>query len=43
MALEENYIEILTDEDTSLIEKDIPTVLEYLFSNYGKGPTEEVK
>ena len=43
MAIEEKYIEILIDEDTGLIEHDIPTVLAYLFSNYGKVPTEEVK
>ena len=42
-ALEEKYIEHLIDEDRGLIEHGIPTVLEYLFSNYGKVPSEEVK
>ena len=27
----------------TLIEPNIPTVLEYLFTNYGKVPSEEVK
>ena len=42
-AVEEKYIEHMVDEDTGLIEHDIPTVLEYLFTNYGKVPSEEVK
>ena len=33
----------MADEDTRIIENDIPTVLEYLFSNYRKVPSEEVK
>ena len=33
----------MVDEDTGLIEQNIPTVLEYLFSEYGKVSLEEVK
>ena len=33
----------MVDKDTGLIEHTIPTVLEYLFTNYGKVPSEEVK
>ena len=33
----------MKNEHTDLIEDDIPTVLEYLFSNYGKVPTRQVK
>ena len=42
-AVEEKYIEFLVDKDTGLIEDDVPTVLQYLFSNYGKVVLEEVK
>ena len=42
-AIEEKYIEHLLDDDTGLIEVDIPHVLDYLFLNYGKVPSEEVK
>ena len=42
-VLEEKYAEYLIDEDTGLIKQDIRTVLEYIFSNYGKLPLEEVK
>ena len=42
-ALEEKYIEHLIDDDTGLIEDDIPDVLEFLFNNYGKVTSEEVK
>ena len=42
-AVEEKYIEHLVNEDTGLIEDDIPTVLTYLLHNYGKVPSEEVK
>ena len=41
--MEEKFIDHMVDEDTGLIEHDIPTVLEYLISNYGKVPLEEVK
>ena len=34
---------MLVDKDTVLIEYDIPTVLQYLFKNYGKVQSEEVK
>ena len=33
-AVEDRYIEHLVNEDTGLIEDDIPTVLEFLFTNY---------
>ena len=42
-AIEPRYIDFLKNEDTDLIEDDIPTVLTYLFSSYGKVPTREVK
>ena len=42
-ALEEKFIKHMVDEDTGLTEDDIQTVLEYLLSNYGKVPSEEVK
>ena len=38
-ALEEKYLEAMVDDDTGLIEDDIPTVLEYLFTTYGKVTT----
>ena len=43
VAVEPKYIDFLKNEHTDLIEEDIPTVLEYLFSNYGKVPTRQVK
>ena len=42
-AVEEKLIDYLVDEDTGLLEEDIPTVLEYLFTNYGKVTSDEVK
>ena len=42
-AIEDKYIENLVDDDTCLIKDDIPTVLEYLFTKYGKVVSEEVK
>ena len=42
-ALEEKFIKYMVDEDTGLIEHAIPTVMEYLFLNYGKVLSEEVK
>ena len=42
-AIEDKYLESLIDEDTQLIQEDIPTVLAYLFETYGKVPSEEVK
>ena len=35
-ALEYKYIEPLINEDTGLIELDLPSVLQYLDTNYGK-------
>ena len=37
------YIDSLKNDDTDLIEEDIPAVLSYLFTNYGKVPTRVVK
>ena len=42
-AVEDKYLEFMVDDDTGLIEDDIPTVLAYLFSNYGKVTSLEVK
>ena len=42
-AVEDKFLEFMVDNDTGLIEGDIPTVLEHLFSNYGKGTSVEVK
>ena len=42
-AVEENFIEFMVDHDTGLTEYDVPTVLEYLFTTYGKVTAEEVK
>ena len=42
-AIEEKYIDHLVDDDTQLIQADIPDVLEYFFTNYGKVPSREVK
>ena len=33
-AVDEKYIEFMIDEDTGLIEEDVPTVLDYLFATY---------
>ena len=37
------YLESLIDEDTQLINDDVPAILKYLFDIYGKVPFEEVK
>lgn len=42
-ALESKYLDFLKNPDTDLVDEDIPTVLKYLFSNYGKVPTRVVK
>ena len=42
-AVNEKYIEFMVDEDTGLIEDDVPSVLEFLFTAYGKVTAEEVK
>ena len=42
-SVESRYIDFLKNQDTDLIEKDIPVVLKFLFSNYGVVPTQEVK
>ena len=42
-AIGDKYLDMLIDEDTQLINEDIPTVLTYLFDLYGKIPSEEVK
>ncbi len=41
-ALEDKYIEPIVDEYTNLITEDIPTVLKYLFTRYGKIRGEDV-
>ena len=42
-AVEDKFLEFMVDDDTGLIEEDIPTVLDYLFLNYGKVSSVEVK
>ena len=42
-AIEDKYLEIMVNEDTQIIQEDIPAVLQYLFDTYGKIPSEEVK
>ena len=42
-AVEPKYIDSLKNEDTDLIDDDIPTVLDFLFTNYGKVHTRVVK
>ena len=42
-ALEAKWIEPLINEDTGLIEDDLPTLLAYLDANYGVVQSEEVK
>ena len=42
-AIESKYLDYLKNPDTHLIEDDIPSVLQYLFDNYGKVPTRIVK
>ena len=42
-AIEDKYPESLVNEDTQLIQADIPDVLTYLNDTYGKVPSEEVK
>ena len=42
-AIEDKYLETMVNEDTQLIQEDIPTVLQHLFETYGKIPSEEVK
>ena len=42
-AIEDKYLESLIDEDTQLINDDVPAVLKYLFDTYGKVPSKEVK
>ena len=41
-AIEEKYIEALVNEYTNLLDGDVPTILQYLFYNYGKVRSEEV-
>ena len=42
-AVEDQYIDYMVDEDTGLIKEDIPTILMYLFTNYGKVSSVEIK
>ena len=41
-AIEDKYIESLVDEYMNLLTDDIPTIMKYLFYNYGKVQSEEV-
>ena len=41
-AVEEKCIEAMVNEYTNLLDGDVPTILEYLFYNYGKVRSEEV-
>ena len=41
-AIEEKYIEALVNEYTNLLDGDVPSMLQYLFYNYGKVRSEEV-
>ena len=42
-AIESRYIGYLKNEHTDLIEDYIPTVIRFLFTNYGNVPTRAVK
>ena len=42
-AVEDKFIEFTGDDDTGLIEEDIPTVLGYLFLTYKKVTSVEIK
>ena len=42
-TLKHKYIEPLLNDNTGLIKDDLPTVLTYLNTNYGKFPSEKVK
>ena len=42
-AIENKYLESLVNEDTQLIQDNIPTVMQFLFHAYRKIPSEEVK
>jgi len=41
-TVEDKYIESLVDEYTNLLTGDVPSILDYLFYNYGKVRSEEV-
>ena len=41
-AIEEKYIKSLVNEYTNLLDGNVPTMLNYLFCNYGKVRSEEV-
>ena len=42
-TIKDKYLESPLDNDTQLIQEDIPVVLDYLFDSYGKVPSEGVK
>ena len=42
-SMERKYLEHFVDEDTELSHDDIPDILNYLFDDYGRVPSEEVK
>ena len=39
----DRYLETLMNEDTQLIQEDIPMVLKYLFNTYNVVPIKEIK
>ena len=41
-AVEDKYIESLVDEYMNLLTGDVPSILDYLFYNYGKVRSKEV-
>ena len=43
MLLEHKYIDPLLNDNTGLIEDNLPTILTYFNTNYGKVLSEEVK
>ena len=42
-AIKDKYFDSLVDEDTQLIQEEIPVILAYLFNTYEKIPSKEVK
>ena len=42
-SIEPKFIDSLKNENTDLFEDNISTVLDFLFTHYGKVPTREVK
>ena len=42
-AIEDKYLQHLVNEDTQLIQADIPDILDHLMENYGRVSSDEVK